>query len=360
MRCRPVAVTVEPMAEPDQFTHRFPDGYPGQAGPAITADTLRDAVTADDPRRPRLLQHHELLLITAGHGSHDIDFVTYPCRPGTLLRAYAGQVARPGGQHGLDAIVVRWRADDAGSIDPVDDPDAGAPTCWQLTGEDADAIITEVSQLVVDSRRPRRSALVNDLLRHQLRVLLLRVALLAENGPAGAGAGTGRASSEPGNGSGGVGPGGTGRGASGADPAGGSSRWETFRRFRAEVERDYARTRRVEEYAERLQCAVRTLTRASLDVAGRTAKQVIDDRVALQAKRLLAATTLPVAEVGQRLGFAEPTNFGRFFQREVGCSPGSFRAEVVDGPPVTDRVTAPGMIGTCRSPRVATMRYEQH
>jgi len=355
MRSGPVAVTVEPMAEPDQFTHRFPDGFPGQVGPAITADTLRDAVTADDPRRPRLLQHHELLLITAGHGSHDLDFVTYPCRPGTLLRAYAGQVTRPGGQQGLDAIVVRWRADDATSMEPAHDPGSGAPTCWQLAGEDADAIITEVSQLVVDSRRPRRSALVDDLLRHQLRVLLLRIALLAEDDPAGAGAGAGRASSEPGNG-----PGGSGPGASGADPAGGSSRRETFRRFRAEVERDYARTRRVEEYAERLQCAVRTLTRASLDVAGRTAKQVIDDRVALQAKRLLAATTLPVAEVGQRLGFAEPTNFGRFFQREVGCSPGSFRAEVVDGPPVTDRVAATGMIGTCRSPRVATMRYEQH
>jgi AraC-like DNA-binding protein len=71
---------------------------------------------------------------------------------------------------------------------------------------------------------------------------------------------------------------------------------------------------------------VRTLTRASLAVTGRTAKQVVDDRVALEARRLLACTTLSVAEVGRRLGFPEPTNFGRFFHRELGLSPGAFRA----------------------------------
>ena len=71
---------------------------------------------------------------------------------------------------------------------------------------------------------------------------------------------------------------------------------------------------------------MRTLTRASLAVTGRTAKQVVDDRVALEARRLLACTPLSVAEIGRRLGFPEPTNFGRFFHREVGESPGAFRA----------------------------------
>jgi len=51
------------------------------------------------------------------------------------------------------------------------------------------------------------------------------------------------------------------------------------------------------------------------------------DRVALEARRLLACTPLSVAEVGRHLGFPEPTNFGRFFHREVGRSPGQFRSE---------------------------------
>ena len=72
---------------------------------------------------------------------------------------------------------------------------------------------------------------------------------------------------------------------------------------------------------------MRTLTRASLSATGRTAKQLVDERVALEAKRLLAESDLAVAEVGARLGFSEATNFGRFFARTVGSSPGQFRAE---------------------------------
>jgi AraC-like DNA-binding protein len=106
-----------------------------------------------------------------------------------------------------------------------------------------------------------------------------------------------------------------------------------FVRFRREVDRSYVATRRVEDYAARLGCSVRTLTRASLAVTGRTAKQVVDDRVALEARRLLACTPLSVAEVGRRLGFPEPTNFGRFFHREVGLSPGAFRAELTGQQP---------------------------
>ena len=40
----------------------------------------------------------------------------------------------------------------------------------------------------------------------------------------------------------------------------------------------------------------------------------------------LATSGLPGSDVGRRLGFEEPTNFGRFFARETGQSPGSFRA----------------------------------
>jgi AraC-like DNA-binding protein len=119
-------------------------------------------------------------------------------------------------------------------------------------------------------------------------------------------------------------------------PNGGEPRpADTFLRFRRAVERSYVATRRVEDYAARLGCSVRTLTRASLAATGRSAKQVIDDRAALEARRLLACTELPIAEIGQRLGFPEPTNFGRFFHREVGCSPGAFRARALrPDPPV--------------------------
>jgi AraC-like DNA-binding protein len=277
------------------FGH-FPDERGGEPAPGwagVGTVTLRETSTGP-VGRPVLLDHHCLLLVTVGHGVHEVDFRAYQCRPGTLIWARPGQVVRYDFQAGFDAILLCWEpavAADLAAIGAGDNP--FGPTRWQLAGEDEDAVINEVSQLVVDCQRHQSGERAAGLLRHQLAVLLLRIALL---------------------------PGGDRRAA--------TEETATFQRLRHELERFYGHTRRVEEYADRLGCSVRTLTRACLAATGRTAKQVIDDRVALQAMRLLAATDTSVAEVGRSLGFSEPTNFGRFFQREVGRSPGAFRARL--------------------------------
>lgn len=264
-----------------------------RSAPAVDRDeivtgALADLAPASGWSRPVLLDADLLILVTHGHGSAELDFRALPCRPGTLLRARPGQVLRCLGPQ-LDATVVRWGPTTLRGLDV--DPDA-VPAYRQLAGEDEDAVISEVTQLAVDADRHAGIPAAAALLRHQLAVLLLRLSLL---------------------------PGGEERATPRAET-------ETFRRLCREVERGYRHTRRVEDYAAQLGCSVRTLTRACLAVTGRSAKQVIDERVALQASRLLAATDEPIARIGRRLGFPEPTNFGRFFTREVGVSPGAFRA----------------------------------
>lgn len=100
---------------------------------------------------------------------------------------------------------------------------------------------------------------------------------------------------------------------------------ETFRRFHTAVERDHAVTRRVEDYAAALGYSPRTLTRATLAATGRTAKQYVDDRVLLEAKRLLRHSGLTAKEVASRLGFADASDFTKFFRLRVGMTPGTFR-----------------------------------
>ncbi|NLU80375.1 helix-turn-helix transcriptional regulator [Micromonospora sp. HNM0581] len=258
------------------------------ASPAeIDTVTLGDLSSDSGWRRPVLLDRELIVLTTGGHGLAEVDFRSLPCRPGTLLRLRTGQVLRCALPQ-LDATVVRWQPEALYGLDVVDDD---VPTWVQLAGEDEDAIINEVSQLTVDASRHRDTRAARSLLRHQLGVLLLRLSMLpTRTGPP----------SRPED--------------------------ETFRRLFREVERGYQATRRVEDYADRLGCSVRTLTRACLAITGRSAKQVVDERVALQASRLLAATDEPVARIGRHLGFTEATNFGRFFAREVGMSPGAFRA----------------------------------
>ncbi|WP_433295636.1 helix-turn-helix transcriptional regulator [Actinoplanes sp. CA-030573] len=255
---------------------------PGWAGVSTCA------LSEVEPAGPWRPPYHALLLATRGHGTVEVDFAAQPCRPGTLLWIRPGQALRIGA-NGLAASVVTFDSQLAGDHWP-EHPES--PSRWQLEGEDEDAVITEFAQLAVDCERHRSGPVAAELLRHQLAVVLLRIALLTH------------------------------------DPAPLGAEARTFARFRRRLESGHPRSRRVEDYAEEMGCSVRTLTRASLAVTGRTAKQVVDDRVALEARRLLACTPLSVAEVGRHLGFPEPTNFGRFFHREVGMSPGQFRADM--------------------------------
>ena len=59
---------------------------------------------------------------------------------------------------------------------------------------------------------------------------------------------------------------------------------------------------------------------------GRTAKDLINDRIMGKAKELLASDTLSVTQVSQRLGFEYPQHFVRFFKALTGKTPTQWRA----------------------------------
>ncbi|WP_055702627.1 helix-turn-helix domain-containing protein, partial [Streptomyces silaceus] len=100
---------------------------------------------------------------------------------------------------------------------------------------------------------------------------------------------------------------------------------ETFVRFQAAVERDFTRSHQVQDYAARLGYSVRSLTRASNAAVGHGAKALIDERLVLEAKRLLVHTRLPARAVAERLGFPSTTVFTRFFRHHTGETPTGFR-----------------------------------
>ncbi|MFD8010766.1 helix-turn-helix transcriptional regulator [Streptomyces sp. NPDC058955] len=103
--------------------------------------------------------------------------------------------------------------------------------------------------------------------------------------------------------------------------------------FRRAVESDFAHARDVGHYAQALGYAPRTLTRASLAAAGVGAKDCIDRRVILEAKRLLAHDDAPVVSIAARLGFPDPSNFTKYFTQRTGTTPAAFRAPYHPGRP---------------------------
>ncbi|WP_430783476.1 helix-turn-helix domain-containing protein [Actinoplanes sp. G11-F43] len=245
-----------------------------------------------------LLNCHALVFTAHGPLLAEIDFDEHPCAAGTLLWVRPGQAVRFAESSG-DPVTIVFRPGLFGPDElPGVSPDAPAgPARAPLVPPDPEVFRAAFAHLLADAGGPP-GPVTAALLRHQLAALLLRVRVL-----------------DP------------------VDEARTHVEGRTFERFRVRLESGYPNTRRVEDYAAELGCSVRTLTRASLALTGRTAKQVVDDRVALQARRLLAATSLSVAEVGRILGFGEPTNFGRFFHRETGLSPGQFRGRFPDDHP---------------------------
>lgn len=98
-----------------------------------------------------------------------------------------------------------------------------------------------------------------------------------------------------------------------------------LQRFFTILERDHATTRSVDHYARRAGISARRLAELVHAHAGKSTKQVVDDRVVLEQKRLLVHTDLSVKELAARTGFAEPTNLVKFFRHHVGATPLEFR-----------------------------------
>jgi AraC family transcriptional activator of pobA len=98
-------------------------------------------------------------------------------------------------------------------------------------------------------------------------------------------------------------------------------------RFRDEVERRFRSPASVADYAELLGVTPRQLRTACARVAEVSPIQLIRQRTALEARRLLTYSTLSIAEIGYSLGFDDRAYFSRFFTAEAGCSPRVFRLD---------------------------------
>ena len=60
-------------------------------------------------------------------------------------------------------------------------------------------------------------------------------------------------------------------------------------------------------------------------LAGRSALQLLHERLLLEAKRQLTYTNMTIGQVSDSLGFSEPAYFTRFFKRNTALSPREFR-----------------------------------
>ncbi len=104
--------------------------------------------------------------------------------------------------------------------------------------------------------------------------------------------------------------------------------FDIVRRFNLLVENHYWQYHQVQDYANLLNKSPKTLSNLFALYNNKTPLQVIKERIALEAKRLLQYTDKTSKEIAFELGFEDPANFSRFFKQQTGLPPGDFKVSL--------------------------------
>lgn len=266
----------------------------------IEVNTLRGIRRRGGPHEfltPQRLDFDLLMQIESGTAAHTVDFTDHPLRPGDVLWVRAGQVHQWGAIADIEGSVVMF------GPHTVDDqtrdlirPQLHRPQShWPgpgLAGTPVPQALALLTSIATPLAATERHDLRQAALAHSLAALLVELTLLQAAGSA--------AAPEP--------------------------MHEAFGWFRDLVEEHFRTWHKVNEYAERLGYSSRTINRLARQHTGLTAKELIDERIVLEAKRQLSHADLPVADIGRQLGFDDASNFSSYFRGRTQMTPGVFRA----------------------------------
>ncbi len=266
----------------------------------VGASELRTRIAHVEHRGIERVDFHCLVYVTAGRYTHMVDFETFSCTAGSCLIIQPGQVHRFGDEQHWNGWLLVFRSELLQPLHPSTpngDPELlcveALPTHIRTSGTTRAAFIEALERMTIDAALAGDVNLSNTLLRNQFLVLITRLHLA--------------------------------HGAAAPNECVEPRIVERYREFRNTAEHEFRRWHAVAPYARHIGCSVKSLNRATREVADVTAKEMLVARLVLEAKRLLAHTALPISAISDQLGFDEPTNFVKFFRRETNTTPGQFR-----------------------------------
>lgn len=95
--------------------------------------------------------------------------------------------------------------------------------------------------------------------------------------------------------------------------------------FRKLVNSKFLEWKNPKDFAIQLNITPNYLNALCKETYYKTVSEIIQERVILEAKRLLAHTGLSVSEISYKLGFNDNSYFGRYFKKKVGIPPEKYR-----------------------------------
>ena len=264
----------------------------------VQFDAFEVGPAGDAVREPHRHDYHELIWIRNGSGRHLLDGEEVAALPGSITVIGRGQVHVLERASAVTGAAVRFGEElvNEGGIARAE-PSFLLAGCggWAVTvpPDHHDAVDHTIAMLATEASGPQ-DAHSSDLQRHLLSVLLGWVERWYDDER------TERRD---------------------ADDAG----VQLFRRFIRALERDFAAHHDAAHYAEELAVAPAALSQALNRVTGYATKELITERVMLEAARLLRFTDRTIGEVAWATGFGDQLYFSRAFKRHHGVAPSAYR-----------------------------------
>ena len=254
-----------------------------------------------DDGTPHVHTFYEILWFQGGSGSHFVDFQEYPVRPGTIFFLTPGQVHHFDGSNAYKGLAIKLCTDFMQSRGYDSDlfvkydmfHTFDTTPYYMIDDETAGQLQPLVDSMEAELRSGRGIGHV-DMLRSLLMIFMIKVHRY------------GRKEGE--------------LRLDGLKPA-----HRLFVQFRQMLEKDFATKHTVQEYADALNVAVRTLNKCVNECSGRSPLAFITERIMLEAKRQVRYSNLMIKEIAYSLGYDDPSYFVKLFKRQTGMLPSDFR-----------------------------------
>ena len=242
-------------------------------------------------------RHHfyTFILVTAGNGSHDIDFKYYALKSGRLFLIAPGQVHTWRELKSVTGYVLLF-TDSFMALSKGRKLLSSWPlfrahqTCFiDISNSEEKFWLEEFNFMEQELLHP--DGFTRDAVFYSISSLLVRVSRLAQKGRVA------------------------------ADSVGQGFLF-TFQEL---IEKNFIELKSPKEYASLMNVTANHLNALCKKKSGKSAGELIRQRIILEAKRLLAHTKLSVSEIAFKLGFIDNSYFGRYFKKYTKKTPEAFR-----------------------------------
>jgi AraC family transcriptional regulator, transcriptional activator of pobA len=270
-------------------------GSPVSASKAMAGFRLRDLheITQGKERVEDFHRHdfYYILMLKKGTGNHEVDFVSYPLADHVVFFITPGQVHRLALGAGSTGYLLQFqssfvqRNSSRALLGRV-----GHTVCYPLDATGFEKLLVPLQVMLRECTDKQEG--YAEVLQASFDIFLVELARQ--------------------------------RDASGGQAAVDQSH-ERLATFQDLLRQHIGSIKQVAAYADKLNLSsyqLNALTRTLLD---KTASEVIQDYIVLEAKRCLLGTTRQVKEIAFRLGYDDVSYFIRFFKKQTGHTPESFR-----------------------------------